>query len=93
MVCVCVGVWQLPFPLTVERRTNSVLFLQLFSKGVAHGSPGEGRFREMSGYLKAFLAEAHVMMVNGLFTVVVVAGTLQPASEKKRYWSACLRVW
>ena len=75
-----------------ERRTNSVL-LQLFSKGVAHGSPGEGRFGEMSHYLKTLLTEAHVVMVNGRFTVVVLAGTLQPGSENKWYRSACLRVW
>lgn len=45
---------------------------------------------EMSDYLTALHAEARVVMVNGLFTVMVLAGTLQPGSENK--WSACLTV-
>lgn len=54
----CVGTWQLPFNRK-ERRTNSVL------KGAVHGSPGEGRFRDMSDYFKALLAGTHVVIVNG----------------------------
>lgn len=76
-----------------ERRTNSVLLPQLFSKGVACGSPGEGRFRETSDDSKALLAEAHMVLVSGLFTVVVLAAALQTGSEKKWYWAARLRVW
>lgn len=81
-----VGIWQLPFN-SKERRTNSVLLLQVFSKGMARAPRGRTGL-EISDYWTALLAEAHVVMVNGLFTVMVPAGTLQPGSENK--WSACL---
>lgn len=45
----------------------------------------------MSGYLKALFAAARVLMVTGVSTVVVLAGTPQPGSENRWDWSACLR--
>lgn len=45
----------------------------------------------MSGYLKALFAAAHVLMVTGVSTVVVLAGTPQPGSENRWDWSVCLR--
>lgn len=57
---------------------------------MAHAAQGRAGL-EMSDYLTALLAEALVVIVNGLFRTMVPAGTLQPVSENK--WSAHLRVW
>lgn len=87
-----VGKEQLPFH-SKERTTHSVLPLQLFPRGGTR-LPRGNRFREMSGYLKALLAAAHVLMVNGVATVVVLAGTPQPGSENRWDGSACLKfIW
>lgn len=74
-----------------DRTTHQFSHYSCF-QGVAHGSSGGNIFREMSGYLKAFLAAAHVLMVNGVSMAVVMAGTLQPGSENnclKFIWATC----
>lgn len=77
----CVGNWQLSLPLTVKRGEPIQFSHSCFPRGCHMAPPGEARFREMADYVKALLAEAHVVMVNGLFTVVVLGGTFSQGQK------------